>query len=116
MARIRVSNITVPDNRFRWRNDGGGRLRLRDGRKIMPGEVFLAYPHEVSDGFRDVIKCLDKEVPKLVEPPENLVKAAYTIKHRGGGLYNILDHGGKIVNESSMKKDEALEYIKALEG
>ena len=115
MERVRTVKVVKEDVRIRWRNTGGGRLYLRDKRKILPGETFLAYPHEISLQFRDTIKPLDVIVPKEDTPPPVIVETAYTIKHRGGGLYNVLDRNDKIVNDKALKKTEALEMVKSLE-
>lgn len=115
MERVRTNNKVEVDGRIRWKNTGGGRLYLRDKRKILPGETFLAYPHEISLQFRDTIKPLEEIIPKEDTPPPVIVEAVYTIKHHGGGLYNVLDINNKIVNDKALKKDEALEMVKSLE-
>jgi hypothetical protein len=98
--------------KLRWRNAGGGTLRLRDRRVIKPGETFLAADDEVPRAFRDTIKLIDDVKP---EKPVEAVKVTYTIKTKPGGWCDILDDRGKVVNEKSMKRNAAEELIRTLE-
>jgi hypothetical protein len=106
----RTKNTEV---KIRWKNTGGGNLYLKDKRKILPGETFLAYPREVPVGFRDTIKPMED----LNTNKEDIaaIKARYTLRKRGVAWFDIIDGNGKIINTKAMKKADAEEMIKSLE-
>jgi len=101
--------------KIRWKNVGRGTLRLADKRIIKPGDIFIAAEGEISKAFRDTIKPVDP-VPAVVAPVIPAVKVTFEKKHRGGGRYDVINQAGKVVNEKSMKKDEADALIEKLEG
>jgi len=90
---------------------------MKSNRIIKPGQEFMAYDHEIPQGFRDVIICLDKNPAKEeAAAPVKVVKPEYTVKHRSGGFYNILDSNEKVVNEEAIKGKEAAEkFIEGLQ-
>lgn len=106
----RTRNI---EKKIRWKNTGGGNLYLKDKRKILPGETFLAYEHEISMGFRDTIKPLDNPDPKKGDIIA--VKPKYSLVKRGPVWFDIVDERGKKINTKSLKKIDAEEFIKSLE-
>jgi hypothetical protein len=102
------------NGKIRWKHTGGGILRLRDGRVIKPGETFLAYPNDVPEAFRDTIKPLD---PVSTVPESAVVKVKFSVQRRGNSnWYDVVDAQGKGVNEKALKKVDALELVKKLEG
>jgi hypothetical protein len=103
------------DIKIRWKNTGGGNLYLRDKRKILPGETFLAYPREVPMGFRDTIKPLDELGGNKENNMPIIVKPKYTLQKKGPVWYDIVDEKGKKINVKSLKKTDAEEMIKSLE-
>lgn len=106
--------VAADDGRVQWRNSGGGTLVLKDKRVIKPGDVFLAFPNEISMSFRDVIKPL---TPIKDEPIPEGIKLVFTLKARAaGGWYDVIDQNGKVKNEKAMKKVDAEALIKSLEG
>ena len=98
------------EKRNHYQKVGGGSLRL-PGRLIKPNQKFYAFIHELPKGAKDVIVQLDVEpglpnaVPVDVEEPE------YTIKHRSGGFYHVLDANGKQLTEEALKKEGAEQVI-----
>ena len=112
------------EKKIRWQKTGGGTFRLKPlegstrkrGKKIKSMEIFNAYPSEIPKGFRDNIKALDELPPDPSETPVDVAEPEYTVKHRSGGYYHILDSNGKQVTEEALKKDEALARIKELKG
>jgi hypothetical protein len=109
-----MERIKKDEKKIRWKNTGGGNLYLRDKRKIVAGQIFLAFPHEISMGFRDTIKPLED----LNTNKEDIIaiKSKYTLQKRGVAWWDIIDGNGKIVNTKGLKKAEAEEMIKNLEG
>jgi hypothetical protein len=104
------------NERLSWKNMGGGTLRLRDGRIIKPGQVFLAYDHQVSKAFRDTIILQDTvEKPKELEP-DVIIEPRFSLKRKGGNWYDIVDKQGKVVNAKSLKKVDAEELLKTYIG
>jgi len=99
---------TLEDGRIRWKKVGGGSLHLKN-RIIKPGQVFLAYPHEIPEAFRDNIIAIDK-LPE--EKPVIGVKATFTIEKKVGQYYNVVNSSGKVMNEKGLKIEEA-EKLKA---
>ena len=104
------------EKKLRWRKIGGGSFRMGSKRLIKPGQEFMAYDHEIPMGFRDTIILLDTVPEKEAEVPVKVKQAEYTVKHRSGGYYNILDSNGKVVNEEAVKgKDAAEQFIEDLQ-
>ena len=100
------------EKRLRWKNTGGN-LYLKDKRKILHDEVFLAFAHEVPMAFRTVVKLLED----LNTNKDDIaaIKARYTLRKRGVAWFDIIDGNGKIINTKAMKKADAEEMIKSLE-
>lgn len=101
------------DEKIRWRKFGKGSFRMANGRIIKPGQVFIASPSEIPEGFRDTIVALD-ELPE--EKPLEVVEGNYRIKSRGPGWYDVLDSQGKKVNEQALRQDEAKALLESLMG
>jgi hypothetical protein len=113
MERRRIAEKTTGDQ-LRWKHTGGGILRLKDGRVIKPGGTFLASPNDVPMAFRDTIIPLES----ISTGPEPVaVKSAFSIQKKGkSNWYEVVDGQGKVVNEKALKKADALELVKKLEG
>lgn len=108
------------EGREHFQKIGGGSLRL-PGRIIKPNQKFWAFPHELPANARDVIISLGtgeplKKVEKEAPVVEEVKAHEYTLKHRSGGYYWIVDSNGKVVGEEALKKDEAQALIDQLEG
>jgi hypothetical protein len=101
--------------KIKWQNTGRGILRLGDGRLIKGEEIFLAAEKEIPMAFRDVIKPIEPipSEPEIVIDP---IKVIYSLKHRGAGLYNVVNQNGKVLNEKGLVKEDAEEFIRNLEG
>ena len=97
-----------------WKNTGRGIFKMRDGRKFLADATFEAYVHEIPVAFRDTIKPLQP----LSAAKELLVvnQPKYAIQKRGGNWYDIVDSKGKIVNTKALKRLEAEQMVKELEG
>ncbi len=114
-----MERTVKPAGKLQWRKIGGGSLRIFPNKIIKPNERFFAFPHEIPDAFRDTVICLDEQrlneqeqkARKELEKPEQL----FTLKHKGGGRYDIVDEDGKALNEKALKKAEAEELLKALQ-
>ncbi len=107
------------EKKLRWKKIGGGSFRMgksSGGRLIKPGQTFTAYDHDIPMGFRDTIILLDPASEKEAEVPVVVEKPEYTVKHRSGGYYNILDSNGKVMNEEAIKgKEDAEKFIEDLQ-
>jgi len=97
-----------------WKHIGGGILRLNDGRKIKMGETFLAYPNEIPKSFQDTNISLET----TVDPGgTDFVKVVYKVEKRGNSnWFNVVNSSGKVVNDKALRKSEAFELVKKLEG
>jgi hypothetical protein len=123
----------------------GGSFLFKDRdekkRRIKPGQIFSAYPSDLSQG--QLLRCvrLDGKGPKVpataekTNPPsrkksdkykqkhevENLgpeqtpATHSYEIKEKGGNWFDIVDENGKVINEKSLRKKDAEEMLKALQ-
>ena len=107
-----------PAGKLQWRKIGGGSLRLF-GRIIKPNERFFAFTDEIPPSFRSSVVCLDEvkmkqqetQTREKLEKPEEL----YTLKHKGGGKWDIVDEEGKALNEAPLSKARAAELLSALQ-
>jgi hypothetical protein len=108
MERKRIVN----DGQIKWKYIGGGSLSF-SGRNIKSGEVFLAFPYEISEAFRDVVV---PQEPLPVFKAVDAVKSEYTLQGRGGNWFDIIDASGKVVNTKALKKVDALALVKEMEG
>lgn len=112
----------LQEQEIQYIKKGGGSLRMarkgpkgRKGYKIIPsGSKFWAYPHEIPEGFKDIVVPLNA-VPEKEELPLDVEKTEYTKVHKGGGKYNVVDSNGKVINEDLLTKDEAVDLIKSLQ-
>jgi len=104
------------NDKERFRKIGGGSLRI-GGKIIKPNQVFLAYPHEISEAFRDVVTPLDSNTfVKEEEKKVDSKKHEYILKARGvGGWYDVIDSNGKVKNEKALKREAALALIRSFE-
>jgi hypothetical protein len=108
------------EKKIKWRKRGGGTFRLKPkdgqkrGQKIKANEEFEAYPSDIPKAFRDTIIPLGAAPPDPEETPVEVEEPDYTLKHRSGGYYHILDANGNVLTETALKKDEALERIEEL--
>jgi hypothetical protein len=112
MERTRTNNVV--EEKSTWKHTGGGILRLKDSRVIKSGDVFLAFPCEVPQAFRDTVKLLSSPP---TEPGPEPVKSAFTAKKRvGSSWYDVVDSNDKIISEKALKRADALALVKKLEG
>lgn len=118
----RTKNVEVPvEEKVRWKKLGGGSLRL-GGKIIKPGQVFDAFPSQISKAFRDLVVPTNGRVdwdtakpePKL--PPVAVTKPVYELKPRGKSksLFDVVDGQGKALNEKALTKVIAEKLIEDL--
>jgi len=110
----------LPEVKMLWRKTGGGSLRLADMRFIRAGQTFEAFPSQIPEAFRDVIKCLspveqivagkEKEVVNIATKANN-----YTLRERRIGYWDVVDKNGKVLNEKALPEGKAEELLKSLE-
>lgn len=108
----RTKNNTVKDTepkKIRWKKEGGGSFDFRDAtgritQKIKPGQIFLAFEHEIPQAFRDVVIALDT-LPSAPPPPVmEGVEVIYKLKSRGKGEYDTVDVNGKAISGKDLAK------------
>lgn len=115
-----MERTTDKDGKVQFIKTGAGTLRF--GRKIYKeNQKFWAYPEEIPETFRDLIKPVTAEgkakVAEAEEEIENIETkpSEYKLRHRGGPWYDVVDANGKQMNEGAKKRDEALKLIDSLE-
>ena len=108
----------------RWRKVGGGSLRMGN-RIIKPGQIFEALPEEISSPIRKFVIPISgdasfKETEKKetvvipgVAPKYTVKKKEFTMEQKGKSKlwFNVLDGDGEVVNEKSLKKEDAQALI-----
>jgi len=113
----------VREERVRFKKVGHGSLRI--GHKIIkPNEVFLAYPSEIPNAFKDLVVAVDAKDANVLfnedvkEEPIKVVAPEYFVKPRGKSkyLFDVVDARGKVLNEKPLKKEQAEALIKDLKG
>jgi len=103
----------VVEQKVRWRKIGGGSFRMRDGRIIKPNQEFMAFPHEIPQAFRDVVKPIE---PLPEEPPLEVATGGYEVRSVGPGWYAVFDVSGKRVNDKGLRQAEAQALLEELQG
>jgi len=117
MERIKSTEIKKP----KWKKVGGGSLRLGNNRIIKPGQIFEALPEELPKSFRKFVIPMSGDANfKEVEAKESVIipgvvpkyvvkKKEFTMEQKGKSKlwFNVLDGDGKVVNEKSLKKEDA---------
>jgi len=87
------------DKLIRWKKVGGGSFRMGN-QIIKPGQVFSARLIDIPEGSRDIIVPVDK-LPADIKEDIKAVDAAYSIKHRSGKWYDVVNTNGKVINEKA---------------
>ena len=115
----RAKNIQA--GKPKWQKVGGGSLRLGNNRIIKPGQIFEAFPDEISASFRKFVIPMsgdanfkETEVKEAViipgvTPKYVVKKKEFTMEQKGKSKlwFNVLDENGEVVNEKSLKKEDA---------
>jgi hypothetical protein len=118
MERTKKVEVVIPPKKPSWRKLGGGSLRIGN-RIIKRGQVFEADVEEISPGFRRFVESLDGVTfpaeGREKAPPPIVSRVTYSIKHRSGGKYHVLDSTGKIVTEEALSKEEALALVESMQ-
>jgi len=102
----------MSDKPVKWRmKQIAGEHVFRDARgKVKAGDTFTATPYEVRH-IRHKLESLEEfdepgAVPKT--PPAFPDVPRFTIKHKGRGMFAVLDATGVQVNDVLLSKEEAL--------
>ena len=97
---------------IRWKKLGRGSFRM--GNKIIkPGQIFSARLMDIPKGCEDIIAPIDK-LPAEMKEDIKVVQAVYSVKHRSGKWFDVVNANGKVLNEKAMTRESALELIKLL--
>lgn len=114
----KTADVVTSTEPPRWKKIGGGSLRI-GGRIIKPGQIFQAWPDEISPAFRRSVQSMDgvtfAPIPVSKDFPPSVAKVTYAIKHRSGGMYHVLDSTGKILTEKALPKEEALKLVESMQ-
>ena len=91
---------------------------MADGRIVRKGETFYAYPEDVPQAFRDTVKPKDPELEKSLEEHGVVQesKPKFFIKDHGNYWYDVVNKDGKVLNEKRLRKKDAEQLLKDLEG
>lgn len=120
MERTNKSVQKKDDGKVAFIKKGKGMLRLADGRVVKSGEVFRAYPENIPHAFRDTIVLHEVDEKKQEVFKEHGVvesdEPSFEIKQVAAGWFDIVDKQDKPINEKKMRKDEAEDMLKDLEG
>jgi hypothetical protein len=112
-----VIDIDLDEEEIWWRKTGGGTHRLKRKGKplkiIKPNQKFKARPSEISEGLRDIIIPL-QNLPE--EKPLPVIPAGYSLKYKGSGWYDVVDGDDKVMNEKSLRLNDAQKLIDSLTG
>lgn len=116
-----MERTKMNEKKPRWKKLGGGSLRI-GSQLIKPGQIFEAYPEEISPAFRNMVQPISgnttfPEKVEVIEPaPVNVVKTVYTIQPKGKTnlWFDVVDPEGKIINEKSLKKEVAEKLVEDL--
>lgn len=111
------TNNKDKDGKIQYVKLGKGSLRFK-GKRIKENQKFYAYPDEIPETFKDLIKpVLKGDEIQVEEAQENIdVKPSeYKLQHRGGPWWDVVDGSGNLMNENAIRQAEALELIKTLE-
>ena len=103
----------------KFKKQGGGSFRLSTGRRIKPGQVFDAYPSEIPEGFRDQVKPLGDKTTEEVFKETGIIESkepGFKKESKGGGWFDVINlKTGKVLNEKSLREEEADKLVEALE-
>ena len=102
---------------IRWKVTGGGIFTL--GRtEHLPGSVFLAFPYQIPETFRDVIRPVDyiPQAPEVQEITATGVKPTFIIEpSKRDGYFNVVNEAtGKVMNGKILKEDAAKIFLQDL--
>jgi hypothetical protein len=110
------TSVTVPKNDLvKWINNGGP-FYTKDRKRIMYGETFEAAIEDVPKLFRDSIRPVDPAAVTAIEQrPLQTVKSSFRLQQRTAtAFYDVLDDGGKRINEKDLTEPEAKQVLSML--
>ncbi len=97
-----------------WKKVGGGSFRLK-GKIIKPLETFWAAQDDIPDVFlKNLVLMEDSPAPTVVRTRRLKEETVYNLYNRGGGWYDIVDINGKVLNEKSLRIDDAKKLLESL--
>ncbi len=104
--------VSMPPAKCVWRKSNDTSVRLLNGRKVKPNEVFEAYPEDIPVGFRDMFTLLEGDATIVdriqVEP------AKFKLGTREDGLFDVVDESGKAINDEPLEEVDAQRLLIAL--
>lgn len=123
---------------IKYKKIGGGSMRLADGRKIKPNEIFEATENSIPAFFRDLVEKVKKAepVPQEIDEVEDVdVSKKGKFKRKNSTIsvtysvlpventdtdddsilgYNVVDGIGTVINEELLSEKEATELCVSL--
>jgi hypothetical protein len=107
-------NPETKEGLLHWQKVGGGSLRMQ-GRIIKPLETFWAAKEDIPQAFiKSLILMEDSPKPPTVRRRRLKEEPVYKLEEKGNGWYNIVDNTGKVVNEKSLRIDDAKQLLESL--
>ena len=97
--------------KVKWKKLGGGSFRMANGRIIKSNQIFDAKQEDIPVAFRDVVVPVN---PLPADRPLEVVQGAYSIKSKGPGWYDVVDSLGKVINEKSLRREDAEKLLESL--
>jgi hypothetical protein len=108
------------ETRLRWQKRPNSGSMWLGKRIIKPGEIFLAFRHQIPVAFMDSIICLEEEKLAEEKAADNGViepRILFELHHRGGGFYDVVNiETREPMNDKALRKEEADELLNALNG
>ena len=92
-----------PGHSHHVRHKENGRVKLT---KLVAGDEF-ELPDARAVGIRDKVICLSKDEQTIETAKDIETVPPYSLRHVGGGRYNVLNAEGQAVNEKPLTRAEA---------
>lgn len=98
--------------KLQYRKTGGGLLRIL-GKYVKPGDTFEAYPEQIPEGFKDLIKCISDKATQE-QATKSLLKVYSkeflyeVVADKSKGWFNVVNSvTQKTINEKTLKQEDA---------
>lgn len=104
----RNNQIKVEEGMKKYRKIGNGSLRLADGRRIKPNELFWALPNSISRTAKSRVEEVDdndvQRPPQAKPKADKVKKPIYDIKKLDDGMVVLINQNGKEISEPASEE------------
>lgn len=104
--------VVMPPAKCVWRKSNDTSIRLLNGRKVKPNEVFEAYPEDIPVAFKDMFTLLEGDAT-IVERVQ-VEPSKFKLGTREDGLFDVVDESGKAINDEPLEEVDAQRLLIAL--